>query len=158
MRTNHQNFSNNRRNFSPKAVLSKSGKVPISTANPVNTNAPKSLMNVAKYRTNVFQKRHSLTSRHVHQETALKNRNLKNKFNTVKTNSVNTVKTKRVTSAVGKKGFNVVKPSACWVWRPTIKGIDHVSKSSGSYICKRFNYVDPTGRLKLVMAWVTKRN
>ncbi|GJT15966.1 ribonuclease H-like domain-containing protein, partial [Tanacetum coccineum] len=121
MRTNHQNFSNNRRNLSPKAVLTKSGKVPISTARqsspkaavlistakPVNTAAPKSLMNVAKYRTN----------------------------------------TKRVTSDVGKKGVNAVKPSACWVWRPKIKGIDHISKDSGSYICKRFDYVDPTGRL-----------
>ncbi|GKF28534.1 hypothetical protein Tco_0094876 [Tanacetum coccineum] len=114
MRTNPQNFSNNRRNFSPKAVLTKSGKVPISTAKPVNTDAPKSLMNVAKYRTNVFQKRHSPTRRPFHQETTLKNRNLKNKFNTVKTNYVNTVKTKRVTSVVRKKGFNAVKPSACW--------------------------------------------
>ncbi|GJW96246.1 ribonuclease H-like domain-containing protein, partial [Tanacetum coccineum] len=120
---------------SPKAVLTKSGKVPISTARqsspraailistakPIITVAPKSLVNVAKYRTNVFQKRHSPTRRPVHQETALKNRNLK-------PNSVNTVKTKRVTSDFGKKGVNAVKPSACWVWRPKIKGIDHVSK------------------------------
>ncbi|GJW17016.1 putative ribonuclease H-like domain-containing protein [Tanacetum coccineum] len=162
MRTNHQNFSNNRRNFSPKAVLTKSGKVPISTARqsspraavpistakPVNTAAPKSLVNDAKNRSNVFQKRHSPTRRPFHQETTLKNRNLKNKVNTVKTNSVNTVKIKRVTSVVGKKGVNVVKPSACWVWRPTIKGIDHVSKASGSYICKRFDYGDPQVALK----------
>ncbi|GKB16655.1 ribonuclease H-like domain-containing protein [Tanacetum coccineum] len=99
MRTNHQNFSNNRRNFSPKAVLTMSGKVPISTARqsspraavpistakPVNTASLKSLLNVAKYRTNVFQKRHSPTRRPVHQETALKNRNLKNNVNTIKT-------------------------------------------------------------------------
>ncbi|GKC86149.1 putative ribonuclease H-like domain-containing protein [Tanacetum coccineum] len=162
MRTNLQNFSNNRRNFSPKAVLTKSGKVPISTARqsspraavpisttkPVNTAAPKSLVNVAKYKTNVFQKRHSPTRRPVHQEIAHKNRNLKNKVNTVKTNSINTVKTKRVTSAVGKKWVNAVKPSTYWVWRPKIKGIDHVSKASGSYICKRFDYGDPQVALK----------
>ncbi|GJS16996.1 putative ribonuclease H-like domain-containing protein [Tanacetum coccineum] len=101
-----------------REILTKSGKVPISTARqnspraavpistakPVNTAAPNSLVNVAKYRTNVFQKRHSPTRRPVHQETVLKNRNLKNKVNTVKTNSVNIVKTKRVTSVVGKKG------------------------------------------------------
>ncbi|GJY47295.1 ribonuclease H-like domain-containing protein [Tanacetum coccineum] len=150
MRTNHQNFSNNRRNFSPKAVLTKSGKVPISTARqsspraavpistakPVNTAAPKSLVNVAKYRTNVFQKRHSPTRRPVHQETTLKNRNLKNKVNNVKTNYVNTVKTKRVTSAVGKKGVNYVKPSACWVWRPKIKVIDHAVSNGGKILAK----------------------
>ncbi|GKA57771.1 putative ribonuclease H-like domain-containing protein, partial [Tanacetum coccineum] len=86
------------RQSSPRAT------VPISTAKPVNTAAPKSLVNVAKYRTNVFQKRHSPTKRPVHQETALKNRNLKNKVNSIKRKFVNTVKTKRVTSAVGKKG------------------------------------------------------
>ncbi|GJS96239.1 ribonuclease H-like domain-containing protein [Tanacetum coccineum] len=99
MRSNHQNFSNTRRNFTPKAVLTKSGRVPISTvrqsssrvavpvstARPVNTAAPKSFVNVAKYRTN----------------------------------------TERVTSAIGKQGLNAVKPSACWVWRPKTNVIDH---------------------------------
>nr|GEU58885.1 ribonuclease H-like domain-containing protein [Tanacetum cinerariifolium] len=28
----------------------------------------------------------------------------------------------RVTSSIGKQGVNVVKSSACWVWRPKIKG------------------------------------
>nr|GEU37614.1 reverse transcriptase domain-containing protein [Tanacetum cinerariifolium] len=55
---------------------------------------------------------------------------------------------KSVTSALGKQGTNVVKSSACWVWRPKIKVQDYVSKNSGSYICKRFDYVDPEGRLK----------
>ncbi|GKD99743.1 ribonuclease H-like domain-containing protein [Tanacetum coccineum] len=43
---------------------------------------------------------------------------------------------------------NVVKFSACWVWRPIGKVIDHVSKNSRSYICKQFDYVDLAGRLK----------
>nr|GEU65367.1 hypothetical protein [Tanacetum cinerariifolium] len=54
---------------------------------------------------------------------------------------------KIVTRAIRKQGTNVVKSSACWVWRP-FKVQDHVSKNSGSYICKRFDYVDPKGRLK----------
>ncbi|GJX01842.1 ribonuclease H-like domain-containing protein [Tanacetum coccineum] len=129
MRTNHQNFSNPRRNFAPTAVLTKSGlvpistarqnslktAVPISTARPINTAGPKILVNVAKPRPNV--------------------------------NYVNTAKGKRVTSVVGEQGINVVKSSACWVWRPKVKEIDHVSKNSRSYICKQFNYVDPRGRL-----------
>nr|GEV83125.1 hypothetical protein [Tanacetum cinerariifolium] len=59
MRTNHQNFSNSKRNFSPTAVLAKSGIVPISTARqrssraaapvsaarPINTAASKPLVN-----------------------------------------------------------------------------------------------------------------
>ncbi|GJX00295.1 ribonuclease H-like domain-containing protein [Tanacetum coccineum] len=51
----------------------------------------------------------------------------------------------RVTSVVGEQGINAVKSTACWVWRPKIKVLDHVSKNNGSYICKQFDYVDPTG-------------
>ncbi|GJY64556.1 ribonuclease H-like domain-containing protein [Tanacetum coccineum] len=73
MRVNHQNFSNSRRNFTPTAVLTKSGLIPFSTAKqsfsrkatpvsaarPFNTAVHKSFANVAKPRTNVFQKAHS---------------------------------------------------------------------------------------------------
>nr|GEV88037.1 ribonuclease H-like domain-containing protein [Tanacetum cinerariifolium] len=44
-------------------------------------------------------------------------------------------------------GENVVKSSACWIWRPTGNVIDHISKDIGSYMLKRFNYVDLQGRL-----------
>ncbi|GJV57957.1 putative ribonuclease H-like domain-containing protein [Tanacetum coccineum] len=123
IRTNHQNFSNPRRNFAPIAVLTKFGIVPISTARhsfsraatpvsavrPINTTTPKSFVNVAKPRTNAFQKSHSPSRRHFYQQTALKNKNLNNKVNTIKINSVNTAKEKRVTSAVRKQGINAVK-------------------------------------------------
>ncbi|GJV86914.1 hypothetical protein Tco_1530852 [Tanacetum coccineum] len=36
-------------------------------------------------------------------------------------NSVNTAKGNKVTSVVREQGINVVKSSACWVWRPKIK-------------------------------------
>ncbi|GJY09744.1 hypothetical protein Tco_0377929 [Tanacetum coccineum] len=64
---------------------------------------------------------------------------------------VNTVapKLKVVVSAIEGNGENIVKSSACWIWRPTGNVIDHTSKDSGSYMLKRFNYVDPQGRLKI---------
>ncbi|GKB40572.1 hypothetical protein Tco_0885514 [Tanacetum coccineum] len=172
MRTNHQNFSNTRRNFAPTAVLTKSGLVPISAARqsssrtaatvsvarPIKTAAPKPFVNVAKTRPNAFHKSHSPFRRPFYQQTTLKNRNLNNKVNAVKANSVNTAKGKRVTSVVGEQGIDAVKSKACWVWRPKLKVLDHVSKNSRSYICKQFDYVDPTGRVKSVMAWVPKRN
>ncbi|GJW35776.1 ribonuclease H-like domain-containing protein [Tanacetum coccineum] len=162
LRTNHQNFSNSRRNFVPTAVLTKSGKVPISTARqsssratspvsaarPINTAAPKSFMDVAKPKPNVFQKAHSLSRRPFNQQTTLNNKILNNKVNTVKVNSVNIAKEKRVTSAVREQGINVVKTSTCWVWRPKRNVVDHVSKNSGSYICKQFDYGDPQVALK----------
>ncbi|GJY46053.1 ribonuclease H-like domain-containing protein [Tanacetum coccineum] len=156
MRVNHQKISNSRRNFAPTAVLTKSGLVPFSTARqsfsrtttPVsaarsfNTAVPS--VNVAKPRTNAFQKSHSPLRRPFYQQTTLKNRNLNNKVNTAKVISVNTVKGKRMTSVVGEQGINAVKPTAYWAWRPKIKMINHVYKNTGSCICKQFNYVDPT--------------
>ncbi|GJV55060.1 putative ribonuclease H-like domain-containing protein [Tanacetum coccineum] len=139
LRTNHQNFSNSRRNFAPTAVLTKSGlvptniarqsslrvAVPVSTARPINTAAPKTFVNVAKPRPNAFQKSHSPSRRLVYQQTTLKNIYLSNKVNTTKVNFVNTTEGKKVISAVGKQGSNSVKSSTCWVWRPTGKVIDH---------------------------------
>ncbi|GJY54233.1 hypothetical protein Tco_0445897 [Tanacetum coccineum] len=129
MRTNHQNFSNSRRNFAPTVVLTKSGLVPISTARQSSSRAATSVSNVRPIKT----------------DAPKSFENLNNKVNTVKVNSVNTAKGKRVTSAAGEQGINVVKSKACWVWRPKIKVLNHVSKNNGSYICKQFDYVDPTG-------------
>ncbi|GJZ58641.1 retrovirus-related pol polyprotein from transposon TNT 1-94 [Tanacetum coccineum] len=53
-------------------------------------------------------------------------RNLNDKVNTAKVNYVNTTKGNSVTSAVREQRDNAVKSSACWVWRPTGKVIDHV--------------------------------
>ncbi|GKB96618.1 hypothetical protein Tco_0982755, partial [Tanacetum coccineum] len=143
--------SENPRNFVPTSVLTKSGIVPVSAARPINTAAPKSFVNATKTRPNAFQKSHSPSRRPFYQQTTLKNRNLNDKVNTAKINSVNTAKGNRVTSVVGEQGINVVKSSACWVWRPKINVLDHVSKNSGSYISKKFDYVDPTGRHKYVV-------
>ncbi|GJX65416.1 ribonuclease H-like domain-containing protein, partial [Tanacetum coccineum] len=158
MRVNHQNFSNSRKNFVPTAVLTKSGIVSVSAVRPINTAAPKSFVNAAKTRPNAFQKSHSPCRRPFYQQTTLKNINLNDKVNTAEINSVNTAKGNRVTSAIGEQGINVVKSSACWVWRPKMIVLDHVSKNNGSYISKQFDYVDPTGRHKSVMTWISKRN
>ncbi|GKB04408.1 ribonuclease H-like domain-containing protein [Tanacetum coccineum] len=150
MRVNQQKISNSRRNFAPTAVLTKSGLVPFSAARPFNTAVHKPFVNVAKPRTNVFQKAHSSLRRPFYQQTVLKNRNLNNKVNTAKVSSVNTVKGIKMTSTVGKQGINAVKPTAYWAWRPKVKMINHVYKNTGSCVCKQFNYVDPTGRNKVL--------
>ncbi|GJU84274.1 hypothetical protein Tco_1291820 [Tanacetum coccineum] len=44
---------------------------------------------------------------------------------------------------------NVVKASACWVWRPKQKVLDHVSRHNGASMnFKRFDYIDAQGRSK----------
>nr|GFA24928.1 putative ribonuclease H-like domain-containing protein [Tanacetum cinerariifolium] len=56
---------------------------------------------------------------------------------------------KAVVSATEGNRNDVVKSLACWIWRPKGNLIDHISKDSGSNTLKRFNYVDPQGRLKI---------
>nr|GEY68380.1 ribonuclease H-like domain-containing protein [Tanacetum cinerariifolium] len=159
---NKMNFFNNlthpypRRNFVPTAVITNSGKVPVntakqsspratsstSTARYVNTAETRPTINGVKLILNVFHKSHLLVRRTFNQRTTPKNSDLKEIINTAKVNNVTTAGTKAVVSAVQGNGENAVKSSACWIWRPTGYVIDHISKDSGSYMLKRFNYVD----------------
>ncbi|GJR99552.1 hypothetical protein Tco_0316061 [Tanacetum coccineum] len=136
-RVNHQNkltHPHPKRNFVPTIVATKSGQVPvnaakqssprvaasISTARPVNTIVPKPKVNDALPTTYSYFKAHSPVRRAFNQ----------------------------IYAAEGNKD-NAVKSSACWIWRPKGNEIDHFSKDNGSYTPKRFDYVDPQGRLKI---------
>ncbi|GJY03772.1 hypothetical protein Tco_0369712 [Tanacetum coccineum] len=56
---------------------------------------------------------------------AANNSNFKKKVNDVKGTGVNIVRPKVVFSAIKGNKRNVVKASACWVWRPKHKVLDH---------------------------------
>nr|GEY83774.1 hypothetical protein [Tanacetum cinerariifolium] len=130
MRINHQNFSNSKRNLSPTTVLTKSEIVPISTARQSSSRAAAPVIVVRLINTvapkplmNVAKHRQNALQR----SHSLSRRPFYQKIalkNRNLNNKINTAK------------------------RPKIKVQDHVSKNSRSYICKRFNYVDPEGRLK----------
>nr|GEZ87600.1 hypothetical protein [Tanacetum cinerariifolium] len=60
-------------------------------------------------------------------------------------------------SVVKGNGVTAVKASAGCVWRPKVNEIDRISKDN-RWICTRVDYLDLQGRLKSVMAWVSKRN
>ncbi|GKC27609.1 ribonuclease H-like domain-containing protein, partial [Tanacetum coccineum] len=72
---------------------------------------------------------------------------------------VNAAKPKAVhNGSVKGNRFNAIKASACWVWMPKNRVIDHVSKyNNASMTLKRFDYNDAQGRFKSVMAWVPIR-
>ncbi|GJT15212.1 ribonuclease H-like domain-containing protein [Tanacetum coccineum] len=154
-RVNHQNkftHPHPKRNFVPTAVVTKSGQVPvnaakqsspraaasISTARHVNTATPKSKVNDALPKTYSYIKAHSPVRRTFNQKSAAKTNNLNEKVKTARVNNVTTAGPKAVVSTAEGKRENVVKSSACWIWRPTGKVIDHISKDSGSYMPKRF--------------------
>ncbi|GJY35766.1 putative ribonuclease H-like domain-containing protein [Tanacetum coccineum] len=119
----------------PKAVLMRSGLVSLTTARPVNTAQPKTTVNSARPMTNVFNKAHSTVRRPINNKTATKNSNFNQK--------VNTTRPKAVLNAVKGNQVNAVKASACWVWKPKTKVLDHVSKhNSASITLKKFDYQD----------------
>nr|GEU41878.1 hypothetical protein [Tanacetum cinerariifolium] len=130
----------------------------VNTTRPINTAYPRSTMNGAKPSSNIFHKSHTPVRRTFNQRTTPKNSDLKEKVNTVKVNNVTTARTKAVVSAVQGNRENAVKSSTCWIWRPTGNVIDHISKDSGSYMLKRFNYIDLQGRLKSTSAKVKTIN
>ncbi|GJY00482.1 ribonuclease H-like domain-containing protein [Tanacetum coccineum] len=142
-RVNHQNSQrlthpHPKRNFVPRAVLMKSGlktlntarqnssraAISVNTARPINTAYPRPTVNYARPASNVFNRAHSHVRRPFNKFTTNKNNNLNEKVNIVRGN-VTTVRPKVVVN--DKKGnlANVVKASACWVWRPKQKVIDH---------------------------------
>ncbi|GJY28394.1 ribonuclease H-like domain-containing protein [Tanacetum coccineum] len=168
-RVNHQNkltHPHPKRNFVPTAVATKSGQVPvnaakqsspraaasISTAKTVNTATHKPKVNDALPTTYSYFKAHSLVIRTFNQKSAAKTNNFNEKVNIVRFNNVTTVGPKEIVSTTEGNKDNVVKSPACWIWRPKGNVIDHFSKDSGSYTSKRFDYVDPQGRLKF--SWV----
>ncbi|GJT86170.1 hypothetical protein Tco_1067887, partial [Tanacetum coccineum] len=148
-------------NFVKFVVATKSGQVPvnvakqsspraatsISTARPINTVAPKPKVNYALPTTYSYFKAHSPVRRAFNQKSAAKTNNFNEKVNTARVNNVTIARPKAVVSAAKKNRENVVKSSTYWIWRPTGNVIDHNSKDSGSYMLKRFDYVDLQGRL-----------
>ncbi|GJU44256.1 ribonuclease H-like domain-containing protein [Tanacetum coccineum] len=125
---------------------------------PVSTAAPKSKVNDTLPKTYSYFKAHLPVRRAFNQKLAAKTNNLNKKVKTARVNIVTTDGSKAVVHAAVGNGENAVKSSACWIWRPTRNVIDHTSKDSGSYMLKRFDYVDLQGRLKSVMAWVPSMN
>ncbi|GJS27942.1 hypothetical protein Tco_0488562 [Tanacetum coccineum] len=164
-RVNHQNKFTRphpKRNFVPTSVVTKLRQVPvntakhssprtttlISTARPVNTVVPKPKVNDALPITYSYFKAHSPVRRVFNQKSAAKTNKFNEKVNTVRVNNVTTDGPKEVVSAAVGYEKNAVKSSACLIWRPTGNVIDHTSKNNGSYMLKRFDYVDLQGRLK----------
>ncbi|GKF81219.1 hypothetical protein Tco_0239821 [Tanacetum coccineum] len=107
----------------PKAVLTRSGLVSLTTARLVNTAQPRSTVNSARLMTNVFNKAHSTVRRPINNKATTKNSNFNQGVNIVKDKNVNTAKPKAVVKTAKLKAvLNAVKASACWVWKLKTKG------------------------------------
>ncbi|GJV78375.1 hypothetical protein Tco_1509959 [Tanacetum coccineum] len=149
----------------PRAVLMKTGLKTVNNARPVNTVRsvntarpfstarafntvrpsytahPKSTVLCARPKTHFQNQAQSTVQRPFYKKTALTKRSNNQNINTGR-QTVNTVRA---------RGFNAVKPSACWVWRP-------IKPNGASLVFNKYNYIDARGRSKSVMAWVRKDN
>ncbi|GKE90431.1 hypothetical protein Tco_1567906 [Tanacetum coccineum] len=150
-----------KRSFVPQAVLTRSGKlstagVAVNTANikvvntvrSVNIAALKPIVNHPRTKTNAFKRGYSQSSRPFNRHFANKNSIINTNVNTARVKHT-IARDRAVVSKNKGKGANVVKASACWVWK--------AKSSSASTTFKKYSYIDARGRSKSIMAWIPKR-
>ncbi|GJZ51784.1 hypothetical protein Tco_0606299 [Tanacetum coccineum] len=135
----------------PRTVLTRSGHISLNAARPVNIVQPRTAVNNAGPMKNVIDNAYSIARRTFNKITAANNSNFNKRVNTFNDKNVNfarpntvvnTARPKAVLSVIKGNKRNVVKASACWVWRPKHKVLDHVSRNNGaSKSFKRFDYV-----------------
>ncbi|GJR01074.1 ribonuclease H-like domain-containing protein [Tanacetum coccineum] len=134
-----ENCPNAYKHMVPRAVLMKTGLKTVNNARPVNTVRsvntarpfstarafntvrpsytahPKSTVLCARPKTHFQNQAQSTVQRPFYKKTALTKRSNNQNINTGR-QTVNTVRPN--VNTVRARGFNAVKPSACWVWRP----------------------------------------
>ncbi|GKE08366.1 putative ribonuclease H-like domain-containing protein, partial [Tanacetum coccineum] len=146
----------------PRAVLMKTGLKTVNNARPVNTVRsvntgrpfstarsfnivrpsntahPKSTVHWARPRTYFQNQAQSIVYMPFYKRTALTKRSYNQNVNTGRQN-VNTGR--QNVNTVRARGFNAVKPSACWVWKP-------IKPNGASLVFNKYNYIDARGRCK----------
>ncbi|GJR46784.1 ribonuclease H-like domain-containing protein [Tanacetum coccineum] len=71
--------------------------------------------------------------------------------------NITIARTRAVVDTGKGKMDNALRKSR-WVWRPKGNYMDHESKENGSFMLKKFEYVDPKGNSKSMVTWVPKRH
>ncbi|GJV73260.1 retrovirus-related pol polyprotein from transposon TNT 1-94 [Tanacetum coccineum] len=112
-------------NLVPRAVLIKSRLVSVNTARQVNTAHSKTTVNAARPMSYLFKIAHSTVKRPIYKNTTFKTSNIDQRVNTVSGKKFNIARQKAVVNVVKGNNVNAVKASACWVWKPKTKVLDH---------------------------------
>ncbi|GKB03748.1 putative ribonuclease H-like domain-containing protein [Tanacetum coccineum] len=113
----------------------------LNTARQVNTAHPKIIMNSARPMTNLSKIAHSTVKRPIHKNTTFKNSNFNQRVNTVKDKNVNAARPKAVVNAVKGNNVNVVKASACWVWKPKTKDKGVIDSGCSRHMTGNMSYL-----------------
>ncbi|GKB14329.1 hypothetical protein Tco_0848252 [Tanacetum coccineum] len=129
--------------MTPIAVLLKIGLTPLNTVRPVNIAYPKPAIHNAKSMSYFSKQAQSTAQRPFYKQTTLTGRYVhtaKRHYYSERPGAGNTARSYTgPVNAVRVKGVNIVKTSACWVWRPT-------KPNGASLAFKRHNYIDARGR------------
>ncbi|GJU33610.1 hypothetical protein Tco_1181964 [Tanacetum coccineum] len=88
----------------------------------------KTTVNAARSMSHLSKIAHSTIKSPIHKNTTFKNNNINQRVNIVKGKKINTARPKAVVNAAKRNNVNDVKASACWVWKPKTKVLDHGSK------------------------------
>nr|GEY92059.1 ribonuclease H-like domain-containing protein [Tanacetum cinerariifolium] len=124
--------------MAPRAALMKTGLRPLNTAH------PKTTLHYARPMSSFSKSTQSTVKRPFQQRTVFTNKSFRQIVNIARPRPVNTVRPKPFNTArpnpalvndVRVNQVNVVKASACWVWRPT-------KPNGASITLKRHNYID----------------
>nr|GEW25829.1 retrovirus-related Pol polyprotein from transposon TNT 1-94 [Tanacetum cinerariifolium] len=139
-----------KKNIVLRVVLMKSGLV--NTARQVNAAHSKTTVNATRSMYYLSKTTHLTVKNPIHKNTAFESSNVNQRVNTVRRNNFNTTRPKAVVNVVQGNNLNAAKASACWVWKPNTKVLDHVSKHNSVLITlKKFDYVDAQGRSKVLV-------
>ncbi|GJU15415.1 putative ribonuclease H-like domain-containing protein [Tanacetum coccineum] len=95
---------------------------------------------------------YSSIKRSYYTKLAFRPKDLKQDVKTFGVQNMTTAGTRAVVNT-GKGKMDTGLKKSRWVWRPKGNYLDHVSKDSGSFMLKKFEYVDPKGISKSIMAW-----
>ncbi|GJV80418.1 putative ribonuclease H-like domain-containing protein [Tanacetum coccineum] len=106
---------------------------------PVNTAGSKPTVNHPRSISNAYKRGYSQVTRPFNKYSEYKNSIFNKKVNTVRVKDT-TARDRAVVSENKGKGVNVVKASACWVWK--------AKNSSASNTFKKYSYIDARGRSK----------
>ncbi|GJS74133.1 hypothetical protein Tco_0706974 [Tanacetum coccineum] len=109
----------------PRTVLTKSGLILLNSARPIYIVQPRTIVDNVGPMKNVINNAYSIARKPFNKITAANNSNFTKKVNTVKGTRINTARPKAVLSVVKENKENVIKASACWVWRPKNKVLVH---------------------------------
>ncbi|GJW85601.1 ribonuclease H-like domain-containing protein [Tanacetum coccineum] len=109
----------------PRAVLMKFGLVSVNTSRQVNDAHSKTIVNATRPMSYLSKTAHSTVKRLIYKNTTFKNNNINQRVNIISGKNVNTARPKAVVNAVKGNNVNAVKASACWVWKPKTKVLDH---------------------------------